>query len=257
MQSWCDLLNTLHFACSSGGSLAGQTVLSTSLQGAPVNEIPVNEIPVNEIPVNEIPLNEIPINEIPVNEIGLGGTPINEILLGATPVNEIRLAINEIPVNEIPVNEIPVNEIPVNEIDLSKTSLATIYVTAAELANGPLNSIAMTQVATPGTIFNCGTSCTGGTLGANAGHLKSGVSYAALLGALQPTAIVQYWQLLASLDRTYGELFNSVNPDSLAQFTLSEILKAGTNHGSPHAPAAPRRASTCRKSRSAIFSPPS
>ena len=216
---WCRLFGTVY--CSSPTALTGQTVMSSALQGAPVNETPVNELPVNETPINELPVNEVPVNETPVNEV-----PINELPVNETPVNE--LPVNETPVNETPINELPVNETPVNETPVNELPVNEIMAANSSLSNSPVNELPVNELATPNDVIDCNiVNCATATLkqAYDAGAIRPGVTLGDLRRAAGDPPNVFDEITLGELhyfgDITLRELIDSLPDDT---FTLGDYF---------------------------------
>jgi Tol biopolymer transport system component len=70
---WCSLVGP-GVQCSGSSS-----VLSISIQGAPITNIPITNIPIKNIPITNIPITNIPIKNIPITNIPIKNIPITNI----------------------------------------------------------------------------------------------------------------------------------------------------------------------------------
>ena len=99
--NWCALASVP--TCN-----ASSTVLSISIQGAPITDIPITEIPITDIPITDIPIKDIPITDIPIKDI----------------------PIKDIPITDIPITDIPITDIPGNPLincNVRPCAGATLY----------------------------------------------------------------------------------------------------------------------------------
>ncbi len=80
---WCSLTGP-GVQCSGSSS-----VLSISIEGAPISNIPISNIPISNIPISNIPISNIPISNIPISNIPISNIPISNIPISNIPISNI------------------------------------------------------------------------------------------------------------------------------------------------------------------------
>ncbi len=85
LADWCEWLSGPPVNCTNPASLQTESVLSTSLRGAPLGAIPLGAIPLGAIPLGAIPLGAIPLGAIDIEFSPLGAIPLGAIPLGRDP----------------------------------------------------------------------------------------------------------------------------------------------------------------------------
>jgi len=198
---WCTSANVTGVDCT--GTLSNPaTVLSTSIQGAPVNQSPVNQSPVNQSLIQALAAYGTPVNQTPVNQ-----TPINQSQIGA-----------------LPVNQTPVNQTPINQLSLQNILLAN-----APVNQSPINQTPVNQLSNPDAIVDCSlVNCTSSTTTLGSAFAANAIRAGVTLGDLRAnasTSLLASWTIAALRyygNMTIGDLLVSLpQPNS---FTLADVL---------------------------------
>ena len=192
LDDWCEWLSGPPVNCTSPASLQTESVLSTSLRGAPLGAIPLGAIPLGAIPLGAIPLGAIPLGAIDIEFSPLGAIPLGAIPLGA-----------------IPLGAIPLGAIPLGAIDLQRSPLGAIPLGAIPLGAIPV-------------LFTCTPSCpSGGVLRDHVGQLRPTVTLEQLMRAVDQTALGQ----IALDNVTFADVILWVDPATLNGYTVRQFVE--------------------------------
>ncbi len=187
LADWCEWLSGPPVNCTNPASLQGESVLSTSLRGAPLGSIPLGSIPLGSIPLGSIPLGSIPLGSIDVQFSPLGSIPLGSIPLGS-----------------IPLGSIPLGSIPLGSINLQQSPLGSI-----PLGSIPLGSIPI--------LFTCQPSCpTGGVIRDHTGQLRPNLTLEQFMRAVGQAALGNV---------TFADVLLWVEPATLNGYTVRQFVE--------------------------------
>ena len=139
LDAWCELLAAPPISCvpgTGGTALAGATIISTALRGAPLADTPLADTPLSDIPLSDIPLADTPLSDTPLADIPLSDTGLTGIPLADTPLSDIPLS--DIPLSDTPLSDTPLADTPLADTPLADTPLADIDLERFPLSDTPL-----------------------------------------------------------------------------------------------------------------------
>ena len=140
---WCAVLSGPPISCSSSASLAGQTVLSTALRGAPLANTPLANTPLTNVPLANVPLANTPLTNTPLANTPLSNTGLTSIPLANTPLANTPLA--NTPLANTPLANTPLANTPLANTPLANTPLANTPLANVDLVEFPLTNVSLTK----------------------------------------------------------------------------------------------------------------
>jgi Tol biopolymer transport system component len=187
LPAWCAALAGPPVNCSDPGTLAGQTLVSIAIEGAPLSQIPLSQIP-----LSQIPLSQIPLSQIPLSQIDLAASPLSQIPLSQIPLSQIDLFVDCTKIDCTAPSETIGDAAAAGAVEAGQTypdlvqalPLSQITIDASPLSQIPLSQIPLSQI---GQFVDCSkVDCTTATFSAaaHAGAIKPGNTYDDLLQAL-------------------------------------------------------------------------
>ena len=127
LAAWCAALSGPPLHCTNPASLAGETLLSTSVRGAPLANVPLANVPLANVPLANVPLANVPLANVP-----LANVPLANVVLGSTPLANVPLA-------NVPLANVPLANVPLAKVPLANVPLANVAdCTRVDCANGTL-----------------------------------------------------------------------------------------------------------------------
>ena len=192
---WCQWLSGPPINCvGNGGALAGTTIISLALQGAPIGSIPIGSIPIGSIPIGSIPIGSIPLGSIPI-----GSITVQRLSIAFSPIGSIP--IGSIPIGSIPIGSIPIGSIPIGSINLQSS---------------PIGSIPIGSIAQPNSVF-VGSPAGPLLRDVPAGQFLPGVTFETLLRASAPGT----WNAI-----TFTDLILHTDPAVLHGYTVAQLVNS-------------------------------